>query len=71
MPEVDGFKLMSTFRRLWPATPILAYTGSAPGLSDRMLSLALSHGADQVCTKPFTLESFVQAAQSLVAEVSM
>jgi PAS domain S-box-containing protein len=58
MPDMDGIKLMSTFKAEDPKVKLIAVTGH---VQEDRLAAAERAGADQILTKPFKKEDLLQA----------
>ncbi|MFZ5918241.1 MAG: response regulator [Chloroflexota bacterium] len=65
MPGMDGFELLGTIRShdRWRHLPVVVLTAQG---QDRDLNRALSTGADDFITKPFSSSQLLAAVRSLV-----
>lgn len=64
MPNVDGFEVLASVKKLQPRTPILLISGHADAA---MMAKALEEGATELIPKPFDRENFVLAVRRSLA----
>jgi len=67
MPEQDGVIVISKFKTLFPAIPVIAMSGGARLGTPETLASARQAGADGLLRKPFTVESLTAAVDAVVA----
>jgi CheY-like chemotaxis protein len=61
MPQIDGFELIRILQRSRPQLGVIAISG----LSDQLLQVATSLGAQAVLAKPFTAEELFLAVRTV------
>lgn len=67
LPDIDGFKVLSTIRKEKNKTPILILTARSD-LKDRIYGLDI--GADYYLTKPFEREEFLACLRAIIRRQS-
>ena len=65
MPERDGLETITSFRREFPQTRIIAMSGGGVRVGNRYLDTAAIAGADAMLRKPFDPKSLLQALRDL------
>jgi CheY-like chemotaxis protein len=60
MPERDGFEVINEAKKAFPDTKVIAISGGGYISPDSYLSMAQDIGADDVVSKPFDVEVFIQ-----------
>ncbi len=68
MPERDGLEVIEALRRTNPQVPILAISG-ASGTMD-YLKVALTRGATEILSKPFSVSTVVRILDRIFAHTS-
>jgi CheY-like chemotaxis protein len=70
MPEMDGFEVLSEVRRRFPALPIIAVSGDAPGQGPTFLDAMRHLGACAALTKPIDAAALLAAIAQCLAQPS-
>jgi CheY-like chemotaxis protein len=67
MPEADGFETIDRFRKLSPATKIIAMSGEAQRVKSEYLTAAALIGVDATLKKPFQGEALLAAVRQALS----
>lgn len=68
MPEQEGLETISQLKQECPELKIIAVSGGGRIGPDAYLPAALELGADRVFSKPFEIESVLEAVKELLGE---
>lgn len=66
MPDSDGIELLDFLRRLTPAPPVLAMSGSSATRVAGMLKVAAALGATRTLAKPFATADLLRLVRELI-----
>jgi DNA-binding response OmpR family regulator len=66
MPDEDGLKVIMKIRELKPAIKIIAISGGGKAGPGNYLNLAKALGADEIFSKPFSVNVLLSKIESLL-----